>query len=167
MEGLARLFVGIGFLVVAIILVWGLAAGFDQPYAWFKWAADSTGWPWMQPVYLALTVFVVPMGMLVFLRDIFGDPVRPWLKWALPGAFVAIYVFFLAVALPEVGQPIFQNLEGALGRTADLPRAGSPGANQAWLVRFGVLFVVLAGALGVVGFVVGTMTGSKSGARRR
>jgi hypothetical protein len=111
----------------------------------------------MWPVYMALAIFVVPMGMLVFLRDIFGDPVRPWVKWALPGAFVAIYVFF----------PLFQSLEGLLGRTADLPKAGSPGANQDWLLRFGVLFGVLAGALGVIGFVVGAMTGSKSGARRR
>jgi hypothetical protein len=167
MEALARLFVGIGFLVVAIILVWGLAAGFDQPYAWFKWAADSTGWPWMWPVYMALVLFVVPMGMLVFLRDIFGDPVRPWVKWALPGAFLAIFVFFLAVAMPDFGQPLFQSLEGLLGRSDDLPKPGTPGANQAWLVRFGVMFGVLAGILGVIGFVVGAMTGSKSGARRR
>ena len=50
MERLARLFVGIGFIWVAIMLVWAFAAGVDQPYAWFTWAADSSGYAWMQPV---------------------------------------------------------------------------------------------------------------------
>ncbi len=169
MENLARLFVGIGFLWVAIILVWGLAAGVDQPYIWFKWAAESTGWPWMRPLYLALTVFVVPMGMLVFLKDIFGDPVAHWVKWAAPGAFLAIYAFFLLMALPDIGAPLFLGIESIVAPMATPPHfnPGKLGSNWNWFMRFVVAFAVLAGIPGIVGAILSVMTGSKAGVRRR
>jgi hypothetical protein len=171
MEGLARLFVGIGFLWVALILVWGLAAGIDQPYLWYRWAADSTGWPWLRIVYLALAVFVVPMGMLVFLKDIFGDPVASWVKWAAPGAFLAIYAFFLLVALPDTGGPLFGTIESIVAPMASqapiIP--GKLGSSWNWLLRFAMAFLILAGGPAVIGAIVGVMTGSsaKTKARRR
>jgi len=169
MEGLARLFVGIGFLWVAFILVWGLAAGVDQPYIWFKWAADFSGWGWMRPVYLALALFVVPLGMLVFLKDIFSDPAAPWVKWGAPGAFLCIYAFFLLIALPDIGGPLFGSLESIVAPMAAPPRIapGKMGSNWEWVTRFGVAFAVLAGVPALVGAVLGKMTGSKAGARRR
>lgn len=169
MEGLARLFVGIGFLWVAIVLVWGLAAGIDQPYEWYRWAVEKSGWGWMPFVYLGLGLFVVPMGMLVFLKDIFGDPVAAWVKWGAPGAFVTIYAFFLLIALPHIGGPLFGGLEGIVAPMATPPPVGRAraGSNWDWVLRFAVAFVVLAGLPAVLGGMFGVVGGSKSGARRR
>ncbi|MBI4013371.1 MAG: hypothetical protein HY359_13715 [Candidatus Rokubacteria bacterium] len=166
METLGRLFVGIGFLWVAIILLWAFAAGVDQPYAWFKWANEGLGYGWMNPTYLILTLFVVPMGMLVFLRDIMGDPLAVWVKWAAPGAFLAVYAFFLLAALPDAGRPLFFGIESVFssGSTAG---GDGPGSTTSWLVRLGIAIAVLGGVPGVLGFVVGMLTGSKTGARRR
>ncbi|HEV8674138.1 MAG TPA: hypothetical protein VGX21_08830 [Methylomirabilota bacterium] len=170
MERLARLFVGIGFLWVALVLVWSVLAGFEEPYIWFKWASDSLQWAWLYPTYLALAFFVVPVGMLTFLRDILGDPVALWVKWAAPGAFLAIYALFLVAVLPEVGRPLFLSLESVVGPIA--PLASGPGARVpaesvgSWLMRFGVAFAVLAGVPGIIGAIVGMVTGSKAGVRR-
>jgi hypothetical protein len=168
MERLGRLFVGIGFLWVALILVWAFAAGVDQPYAWFKWANDGLGYAWMNATYLALALFVVPMGMLVFLRDIMGDPLAVWVKWAAPGAFLAVYAFFLLAALPDVGRPLFFGIESTIsaGSTAGGEGAG-PGSTTGWLVRLGLAIVVLGGVPGAIGAAVVLLTGGKAGARRR
>ncbi len=168
MEGIARLFVGIGFLWIAIVLIVGLAGGFDKPYGWFKLLEDTSGWNWTRPVYLALALFVVPVGMVTLLRDILNDPVALWVKWSAPGAFLAIYAFFLAAALPDVGGPLFQWIEtvspGAPAGSAGPP---APAGTGAWLVRFAFAFAVLAGVPGIVGAVVGLLTGSKAGVRRK
>ena len=168
MESLGRLFVGIGFLWMAIVLLWAFAAGVDQPYAWFKWANDGLGYGWMNPTYLTLALFVVPMGMLVFLRDIMGDPLAVWVKWAAPGAFLAVYAFFLLTALPDVGRPLFFGIESAIapGSTAGGDGAG-PGTTTGWLVRLGLTIALLAGVPGALGAALGLLTGSKTGARRR
>jgi hypothetical protein len=168
MEGLARLFVGIGFLWVAIILVWGLAAGVDQPYTWYKWARDSSGWGWMEATYLVLALFVVPMGFVVFLKDILGDPVATWVKWAAPGAFLAIYAFFLLVALPHLGGPLFGSVESVSAPVASAPAVGPGrmGSNWDWVLRFVVAFIVLAGIPGAVGAIIQMASGSKTGVRR-
>jgi hypothetical protein len=170
MERIARLFVGIGFLWVALILVWAMLAGFEQPYIWFKWANEGLKQEWFHYTYLALALFVVPIGMITFLRDILGDPVAPWVKWAAPGAFLAIYALFLVAALPDIGRPLFLSLESVSEPIA--PVAPTPGAKiaaesvGAWLTRFGVAFAVLAGIPGLIGFIVATVTGSKTGVRR-
>jgi hypothetical protein len=166
MERLARLFVGIGFLWVAIMLVWAFAAGMDQPYAWFKWAADSSGYGWMQPVYLALALFIVPIGMLTFLRDIFGDPGALWSKCAMPGAFLVIYAFFLMVALPDAGVPFFRGLESVVNPGGSPPRLGAPGSTSDWLIRLGLTIAVWAGIPAVIGFIIGMASGSKPRVRR-
>ncbi len=168
MERLARLFVGIGFLWVAIILVWGLLAGLDQPYAWYQWARDSSGWGWMEPTYLILALFVVPMGMVVFVKDILGDPVAAWVKWAAPGAFLAIYAFFLLAALPHIGGPLILGIESVVAPLAAPPPVGpgKMGSNWDWARRFGIAFAVLAGVPGVIGAIVQMLSGSKAGVRR-
>ncbi len=168
MERLGRLFVGIGFLWAALILVWAFAAGVDQPYVWFKWANDGLGYAWMNPTYLVLALFVVPMGMLVFLRDIMGDPLAVWVKWAAPGAFLAVYAFFLLAALPDVGRPLFFGIESAISAGSMAGGAGAePGSTTGWLVRLGVAIVVLGGVPGAIGAAVALLTGGKTGARRR
>ncbi len=167
MERLARLFVGIGFVWVAMIVLWAVAAGVDQPYAWFKWANEGLGYAWMYPTYLALALFVVPVGMLTFVRDIMGDPVAMWVKFAIPGAFLAIYAFFLLAALPEAGRPLFFGLESVVNSGAGEPVPGAAGSSTTWLLRLGVTIAVWAGVPGVIGAIVGMMTGSKAGIRRR
>ena len=168
MERLGRLFVGIGFLWVAIILLWALAAGVEQPYAWFKWANEGLGTGWMYPTYLILALFVVPMGMLVFLRDIMGDPVAMWVKWAAPGAFVAIYAFFLLAALPDVGRPFFFGIESIVSSGGSGGGPGEPPVSTtAWLTRLAIAIAVLGGVPGALGAVFGLLTGSKAGVRRR
>jgi hypothetical protein len=166
MERLARLFVGIGFLWVAIMLVWAFAAGVDQPYAWFKWTFEHPGYEWMEPVYLALALFVVPIGMLTFLRDIFGDPGALWSKCAMPGAFLVIYAFFLMVALPDPGVSFFRGLETVVNPGGAVPRPGAPGSSTDWLLRLVMTIAVWAGIPGVIGFVFGMAGGSKSRPRR-
>jgi hypothetical protein len=166
MERLARLFVGIGFIWVAIVIVWALAAGVDQPYAWYKWAADSSGYAWMQPVYLALALFIVPIGMLTFLRDIFGDPGALWAKCAMPGVFLVIYAFFLLIALPDGGVSFFRGLESVVNPGGKLPTPGAPGSTTDWLIRVGMTIAVWAGIPGVIGAFVGAMTSSKPRPRR-
>jgi hypothetical protein len=167
MERLARLFVGIGFLWVAIMLVWAFAAGVDQPSAWFKWAVEGTGYGWMQAVYMTLTLFVVPIGMLTFLRDVFGDPGALWVKCAMPGAFLVIYAFFLLVALPDAGVPFFRGLETVVNPTGPVPTPGAPGSTTGWLLRLGLTIAVWAGIPGVIGGFVGMLGGGSKAARRR
>jgi hypothetical protein len=166
MERLGRLFVGIGFLWMAIIIVWALAAGVDQPHAWFRWAVDSSGYTWMQPVYLALA-FIVPIGMLTFLKDVFGDPGALWVKCAMPGAFLVIFAFFLLVALPDAGVPFFRALESIVNPGGSVPLPGKPGSTTDWLMRVALTTAVWAGIPGVIGFVAGMVGGSSAGARRR
>ncbi|MBI3456030.1 MAG: hypothetical protein HY002_09630 [Candidatus Rokubacteria bacterium] len=168
MERLARLFVGIGFLWMALVLAVALLGGLDTPSTYFKLLVDVTGFGWLHPVYLGLAVIVVPVGMLTFLLDILGDPVALWVKWAAPGAFLAVYVFFLLAAMPEVGRPFFLGLESVVAPIAGTRQAdASAGSTASWLIRFGVTFAVFAGIPGVIGAVLGLVSGSKSGARGR
>jgi hypothetical protein len=166
MERLARLFVGIGFVWVAIIIVWALAAGVDQPYAWFKWAAEGTGYAWMRPTYLVLSLVVVPIGMITFLRDIFGDPGALWVKCAMPGAFLVIFAFFLLAALPDTGRPLFLGLESVVNPRGTAPMPGAPGSTTSWLLRVALTMAAWAGVPGVIGFVVAMVSGPKAGVRR-
>jgi hypothetical protein len=110
----------------------------------------------------------VPMGMLVFLRDIFGDPVSLWVKWAAPGAFVAIYALFLLVALPNIGQPLFLGITSVVAPLASPPAVGPGriGSNWDWLLRFAVAFAVLAGVPGIIATIVGMLGGGKPAPRR-
>jgi hypothetical protein len=169
MESLGRWFVGIAFLWVAIVLLWGLAAGVDQPYAWFKWAKDSSGYGWMNPVWLGLALFVVPVGILVFLRDIMTDPGPSWVKWAAPGTFLAVYAFFLLNVLPDQGgSSLYFGIEGTVNPSVAPPTAGLGSVSTtSWLARVGLAIAVLGGVPAVIGAVVGMMGGSRSGPRYR
>jgi hypothetical protein len=166
-ERLARLCVGIGFIWVSLIVLWAIAAGVEQPYAWFKWAHEGLGYAWMYPTYLVLALFIVPAGMLTFVRDIMGDPVAMWVKFAIPGAFLAIYAFFLLAALPEAGRPLFAAISSVVNPGGSEPVPGAAGSSTTWLIRLGLTVAVWAGVPGVIGAIVGMMTGSKAGVRRR
>jgi hypothetical protein len=96
-----------------------------------------------------------------------GDPVALWLKFAIPGAFLAIYAFFLLAALPEAGRPLFFGMESVVNPGAGEPLPGAAGSSTSWLLRLGLTIAVWAGVPGVIGAIVGMMTGSKAGVRRR
>ncbi|MGH7321666.1 MAG: hypothetical protein ACRELA_18865 [Candidatus Rokuibacteriota bacterium] len=163
-EAIGRLFVGIGFLWAAIILIVGILGGFDTPITWISLLGDVTGSDVVRHVYLALTFLVVPIGMLTYLRDILGDPVALWVKVAAPGAFVAIYLLFLLAALPDVGRPFL------LWFGSIVPLTGlrdTPDATGSWFLRFLAAFAFLAGIPAVIGKVVSLITGVGSGVRRR
>jgi len=158
-ERLARLFVGIGFLWMAFILIVALLAGFDKPTAWLgllsaAWENQS---PWY--VYLGLTLFVVPVGMLTLLRDILGDPAALWMKLGAPGAFVAFYCLFLLAALPDIGRPFLLAFDSItpFGDVVD-----APSTTTSWLLRFVTAFGVLAGIPGLVGVLLKALAGDGS-----
>jgi hypothetical protein len=114
-----------------------------------------------QALYLGLTFVVVPIGMLMLLHDMIGDPEPLWLKLAAPGGFAAVYALFLAAAAPQVGQPLLLAADPLVTQfmpTASLAR--DPGDALSWLARFGALLVVLAGIPGVIGLLAGLFAGS-------
>ena len=167
LERLARLCIGVGLMWVALVVFLGLAAGLDKPSVWFR-LLDTIIDPALRgAIYLVLAVVVVPVGMLTYLRDAFGEPIPLWMKAAAPGAFVAIYALFLACTLPEVGRPLL--LAAGPAAASVLPRgtlSDAPDAAWSWLARFGVGFALLAGVPGLLGLVASLLAGGGSGRRR-
>lgn len=163
-EGIARLFVGIGFLWMLLVLAVGLVGGFDKPTTWFRLLSEDWEPGAVRYGYLALTLFIVPVGMLTYLRDVLGDPVALWVKMAAPGAFVAVYALFLLAALPDVGRPFFLAFD-SLAPVGGLSR--SLEATESWLIRFGVAFLALAGVPGFLGVVLSVVSRTGSRPRRR
>jgi len=162
-EAIGRLFVGVGFLWVAIVLVVGLLGGLDKPSAWTALLAQAAGAPLVWQLYLGLTYVAVPVGFLVYLRDLMGDPVALWVKAAAPGALVAVYALLLAAAVPDVGRAWLLAADTVVsvpGLRATTDATGS------WLVRFLVVLGVLGGIPGVAGALVTLVTGIGRGARR-
>ena len=162
-EWVGRLFVGIGFVWAAIVLVVGLLGGLDKPSAWVAFLTEVSGWPTIWRTYVGLTWVVVPIGLLVYLRDLMGDPVALWVKAAAPGALLAIYALFLSAALPDVGRPWLSAIEtvvplAGLRNTAD--------ATGSWFVRFLAALAVLGGVPGAIGALVSLVTGVGRGSRR-
>lgn len=167
MERIARFCVGVGVVWAAGVIVVGLVAGFDRPGAMFRLLDDLVGQNLRWGLYLALALFVVPVGMLSYLHDVLSDPLPLWMKAATPGALAAIYALFLAAALPEVGlpllrytEPVASTLVPASALRTDLE------ATWSWLVRFGAAFVVLAGIPGLLGAAVALLAGLGSSSRR-
>jgi hypothetical protein len=159
-ERLGRLCIGIGLLWVLLVVGLGLMVGLDKPEALAPYLDRVVGSDLRQALYLGLTFVVVPVGMLMLLRDMFGDPEPLWLKLAAPGVFAAVYALFLAAAVPRVGQPLLlladplvaQILPGvALSRDA--------GDGTSWLARFGALLVVVAAIPGALGLLAGLLAG--------
>jgi hypothetical protein len=163
MEWIGRLCVGLGFLWVALVLIVGLLGGLDKPSTWVGFLAVVSGWPAIWHAYLALTYVVVPAGLLVYLKDLLGDPVALWVKAAAPGALVALYALFLTTALPDVGRPWLTGVEGLV------PLAGLGSGVEAtgsWFVRFLALLAVLGGIPGGIGALVTLLTGVGRAGRR-
>jgi hypothetical protein len=140
--------------------------GLDKPEVLAPFADGMLGPDFRQLLYLGLTFVVVPIGMLMLLRDMTGDPDEPlWLKLSAPGVFAAVYALFLAAAAPRVGQPLLLAFDPLV--TQFLPAASlsrNPGDAPSWLARFAAALVVVAGVPGVLGFVAGLLAG---GPRRR
>ena len=165
LERLGRLCVGVGLLWVLFVVAIGLMAGLDKPELLAPFMDDVLGAGLRQGLYLGLTFVVVPIGMLMLLRDLIGDPEPLWLKLAAPGVFAAVYALFLAAAVPRVGQPLLMIVDPLVAQflpTASLTR--DPGDGPSWLARFAAMLVVIAGIPGILGLVAGFLAG---GTRRR
>ncbi|HSE94953.1 MAG TPA: hypothetical protein VLD61_03630 [Methylomirabilota bacterium] len=151
-ERIARFCVGVGLAWVVLVVFTGLAKGLLWPSTWFPLLDHVVGSSVRWGVYLGLTVVVVPIGMLAYLRDLLRDPLPLGLKAAIPGTFVSVYLLFLACALPDLGGPLLLEADPIAARLVpDLVLGASPDATGSWLVRFGVCLVVLAGIPGLAG----------------
>jgi hypothetical protein len=165
LERLGRLCVGVGLLWVLLVVAVGLVGGLDTPELLAPFADGMLGPDLRRVLYLGLTFVVVPVGMLMLLRDMIGDPEPLWLKLAAPGVFAAVYALFLAAAAPRVGQPLLLAADPLV--TQFLPATSltrDPGDAPSWLARFAALLTVIAGVPGVLGFLAGFLAG---GSRRR
>jgi hypothetical protein len=165
LERLGRLCVGVGLLWVVVMVGFWLMVGLDRPEEWTPYLDRAITSNVRQTLYFALTYIVTPIGMLMLLRDMFGDPEPLWLKLAAPGVFASVYVLLLGAAAPDVGQPILLAADPIVARI--LPGMGLTPISAdslSWLARFGALLLLLAGIPGGLGMVLGLLTG---GSRKR
>jgi hypothetical protein len=164
-ERLGRLCVGLGLIWVLVVVGLWLMVGLDRPEEWTPYLDRAITSDVRQALYFALTFIVTPIGMLMLLRDLFGDPEPLWLKLAAPGVFASVYALLLAAAIPEIGQPILLAADPVVAQI--LPgMALGPKAQDgvSWLARFGGLLLVIAGIPGALGMILGPLTG---GPRKR
>jgi hypothetical protein len=165
LERLGRLCVGVGLLWVVVMVGFWLMVGLDRPEEWTPYLDRAITSDVRQTLYFALTYIVTPIGMLMLLRDMFGDPEPLWLKLAAPGVFASVYALLLAAAAPEVGQPILLAADPIVARILPGMALGPGSADSlSWLARFGALLLVLGGIPGGLGMVLGLLTG---GSRKR
>jgi hypothetical protein len=165
LERLGRLCVGVGLLWVVVMVGFWLMVGLDRPEEWTPYLDRAITSDVRQTLYFALTYIVTPIGMLMLLRDMFGDPEPLWLKLAAPGVFASVYALLLAAAAPEVGQPILLAADPIVARILPGMALGPGSADSlSWLARFGGLLLVLGGIPGGLGMVLGLLTG---GSRKR
>jgi hypothetical protein len=160
LERLGRLCVGLGVLWVLLIVGTGLLVGLDKPEHLAPFADAMIGSDLRQLLYFGLTFVAVPIGMLMILRDMIGDPEPLWLKLAAPGGFAAVYALFLAAAAPQLGQPILLAVDPMLQQM--LPGVSltrDPGDGPSWLIRFGALLAIVAALPGALGLVAGLFAG--------
>ncbi len=165
LERLGRFCVGFGVLWVLLVGSLGLMFGLQMPELLAPYTDRILGTDLRQFLYMGLTFVVVPVGMLMLLRDMFGDPEPLWLKLSSPGIFASVYALFLATAVPQIGMPILLAADPLV--TQFLPGmtlTKDPGDGMSWLARFGAFLAVLAAIPGVLGVLVGLVTG---GSRRR
>jgi hypothetical protein len=85
LERLGRLCIGLGLLWGLLVVGIRLIAGFDKPAMLAPYVDRLIGSDVRQILYLGLTFAVVPIGMLMVLKDMFGDPEPLWLKLSAPG----------------------------------------------------------------------------------
>ncbi len=160
MERLGRLCVGVGPALGRgdrRVLADGWA---DRPEEWAPYLDRAISSDLRQFLYFALTYVVTPIGMLMLLRDMFGDPGPLWLKLAAPGVFASVYALLLAAATPEVGQPILVWADPIVAQIFPGMALGPRAADSlTWMARFGGLLLILGGVPGALGMVVGLLTG--------
>ena len=160
MERLGRLCVGVGLLWVVVIVGFWLMVGTERPEEWAPYLDRAISSDLRQFLYFALTYVVTPIGMLMLLRDMFGDPGPLWLKLAAPGVFASVYALLLAAASPEVGQPILVWADPIVAQIFPGMALGPRAADSlTWMARFGGLLLILGGVPGALGMVVGLLTG--------
>jgi hypothetical protein len=160
LERLGRLCVGVGLLWVVVVVGYWLMVGLERPEEWAPYLDRAINSDLRQALYSFLTYIVTPIGMLMLLRDMFGDPEPLWLKLAAPGVFASVYALLLAAAAPDVGQPILLAADPIVGRILPGMALGPGSADSlSWLARFGGLLLVLGGIPGGLGMVLGLLTG--------
>jgi hypothetical protein len=155
LERLGRFCVGFGLLWVLLVTGTGLMVGMDQPEALAPYLDGMLGADLRKALYMGMTFVVVPVGMLMLLRDMWGDPEPLWLKLASPGVFASVYALFLTAAVPQLGMPLLMSADPLVAQF--LPGTAltrDPGDGLSWMTRFGALLVVLAGVLGMLVRVV-------------
>jgi hypothetical protein len=161
LERLGRLCVGLGLIWVLVVVGWWLLVGVDRPEEVTPYLERVMSSDVRSTLHFALTFVVTPIGMLMLLRDMFGDPEPLWLKLTAPGVFAAVYVLLLAAALPEVGQPLLLAADPVVARILPgMVLSRSPTDSVSWLARFGGLLLVIAGIPGGLGLLAGLLTGS-------
>jgi hypothetical protein len=161
LERLGRLCIGLGLIWVLLIVGLWLMVGLDRPEEWAPYLDRAISSGVRETIYFLLTFVVTPIGMLMLLRDMFGDPEPLWLKLAAPGVFAAVYALLLAAAAPEIGKPILQAADPVVARILPgMALSKNSDDSLSWLARFGGLLVVIAVIPGVVGWVLGFLTGS-------
>ena len=160
LERLGRFCVGLGLIwVLGVVGLW-LMVGLDRPEEWTPYLDRAITSDVRQVLYFLLTFVVTPVGMLMVLRDLVGDPEPLWLKLAAPGVLASVYALLLAATVPEVGKPILLAADPVVARV--LPgMALGPKAQDglSWLARFGGLLLLIAGIPGVLGVVLGFFSG--------
>jgi hypothetical protein len=161
MERLGRLCVGLGLIWGIIIVGYWLMVGIERPEDWTPWIDKAMSAGVRQTLYALLTFVVTPIGMLMLLRDVFVDETPLWLKLASPGVFVSLYVLLLAAAAPDVGQPLLLRADPVVQRVFPSMALGKAAIDSVtWLARFGGVLLVLAVLPGLVGLVLGLLTGT-------
>jgi hypothetical protein len=165
LERLGRLCVGFGVIWVLMVVSLWLMVGLDRPEEWTPYLDRAISSDLRQLIFFGLTFVVTPIGMLMVLRDLFGDPEPLWLKLAAPGVFAAVYVLLLAATVPSIGQPLLLAADPVVtGIFPGMTLSASPAARLSWLARFGGLLLVVGVLPGVLGLVLGLLTGES---RRR
>jgi hypothetical protein len=139
--------------------------GVERPEEWAPYIDKAMSAGVRSTLYSLLTYVVTPIGMLMLLRDAFMDEGPLWLKLASPGIFASLYALLLAAAVPDIGQPILLQADPVVQKFFPSMALGKTAVDSVtWLARFGGLLLVLSGIPGVLGLILGVLTGSS---RRR
>jgi hypothetical protein len=164
-ERLGRFCVGAGIIWGIIIVGYWLMVGVERPEEWAPYIDKAMSAGVRSTLYSLLTYVVTPIGMLMLLRDAFMDEGPLWLKLASPGIFASLYALLLAAAVPDIGQPILLQADPVVQKFFPSMALGKTAVDSVtWLARFGGLLLVLSGIPGVLGLILGVLTGSS---RRR
>ena len=167
LERLGRLCVGLGLIWGIIIVGYWLMVGVERPEDWTPYIDKAMSAGFRQTLYALLTFVVTPIGMVMLLRDTTMEEGPLWLKLASPGIFACLYVLLLAAAVPDIGQPILLQADPIVQKVFPHMALGKSAVDSVtWLARFAGLLLVFSGIPGVIGFILGLLTGTGSSRRR-